>query len=61
MIGANLTAANLALANLFDAQMADANMVRTVMNGAIGPHGKRIGVPNTSKAKEKKAWWKIWG
>ncbi len=46
MIGANLT-----LSNMFDAKLADAKMARIKMEGAIGPHGQRVGANVSAEAQ----------
>ena len=60
LTGANLTGANLRLANMFDAKLADAKLSRIHMDGAIGPHGQRVGNRAAGK-KPARPWWQFWG
>ena len=66
--GANLSGADLRLANLFEAKITDARMSRTLLQGAVGPHGKRIGGGTATsdgaagaRRKTAKPWWNFWG
>jgi hypothetical protein len=46
---------------MFDAKMADAKMSRIKMEGAIGPHGQRVGVNVSGRRKSSRPWWQFWG
>ena len=58
--GANLTGAILTQANMIDASMAETEMTRVRMDGAIGPHGKRVGAGPRSSPR-RRPWWQFWG
>ena len=64
MRGANLSGADLRAANLFESKITDARTTRTMFQGAIGPHGKRIGGAGATgggkRKKADKAWWQFW-
>ncbi len=61
LTGANLIGANLTLSNMFDAKLADARMARIKMEGAIGPHGQRVGANVAGRRKQTRPWWQFWG
>ena len=61
LTGANLIGANLTLSNMFDAKLAEAKMARIKMEGAIGPHGQRVGAKVAGRRKSARPWWQFWG
>lgn len=64
LTAANLTGVDFSRSNMFDAKITDAQMTRVNMEGAIGPHGQRVGERATAtpgKTKRSRAWWQFWG
>jgi len=45
---------------MFDAKLADAKMSRIKMEGAIGPHGQRVGGNMAARRKSSRPWWNFW-